>query len=134
MKKLTGLACVAIFILFLAAPLSAEEDLGQMAITDTEIAATEETGEGVLTGTVVDLNVSPGTITIKTSDSAEKTFSVVGGETILWKGIDDIELSAINKGEEAEIGYYTDESGKLIASWVDVMVEETAIPGNADIE
>lgn len=132
MKKLGGLALVLFFILFLTAPLFAEEDLEQMTTPDEEVTLTEETGEGVVTGTVVDLNTTAGTISIKTSDGMEKTFSVVDGETILWKDIEDIELSSISKGEEAEIGYYTDESGKLIASWIDVLVEKAPVPVETD--
>jgi multidrug resistance efflux pump len=49
---------------------------------------------------------------------------VVDGETILWKGIEDIKLADIKKGDKAEIGYYTDDAGKLVASWVDVIVPE----------
>ena len=74
------------------------------------------------------MDLDSSTITIKTDDGAENTFSVVDGETILWKGIEDIELSDIAEGEEAEIGYYADEGGDLIASWVDVLVEEAFLP------
>ena len=53
---------------------------------------------------------------------------MIEGETIIWKGIEDIELSDVSKGQEAEVGYYTDDSGTLIASWVDVLVEEESTP------
>ena len=53
---------------------------------------------------------------------------MVEGDTILWKGIDDIELSDITVGETAEVGYYTDETGSHVASWVDVLIEEETIP------
>ena len=128
MKKLMGLAFLFFFVMLLVMPLAIAEDMEQMAAPEEEVASSEDSGEGVVTGTVVDLNMSAGTISIKISDGGEKTFSVVDGETILWKGIEDIELSSINKGEEAEIGYYTDESGKMIASWVDVLVEEPTTP------
>lgn len=133
MKKLMGLAFLFFFVILLTAPLAMAEDLEQMIELEEEIAFSEEMGEGVVTGTVVDLSTSAETISIKTSDGAEKTFSIVDEETILWKGIEDIELSSINKGEEAEVGYYTDESGKMIASWVDVLVEEPIVP-DAEIE
>ena len=68
--------------------------------------------------------MSAGSISIKGADGAEKAFSVVDGETILWKGIEDIKLSDIKKGENAEVGYYTNDAGKLVASWVDVVVPE----------
>jgi len=97
-------------------------------------AGEKTSDEGVITGEVTSLDVSAGLITVKAEDGSEKTFSVIDGETILWKGVEDIELSNVSKGDKAEVGYYTDESGKLIASWVDVLVEETQAPATAPAE
>ena len=101
------------------------------AATDTAVSADEEAvpaeegvGEGVVTGEITALDAAAGSITIKGADGVEKAFSVVEGETILWKGIEDIKLTDINKGEKAEVGYYTNDAGKLVASWVDVVVPE----------
>ncbi|OIO33953.1 MAG: hypothetical protein AUJ70_02090 [Candidatus Omnitrophica bacterium CG1_02_40_15] len=88
------------------------------------LPAEEGVGEGVVTGDITALDTAAGSITIKGSDGAEKAFSVVDGETILWKGIEDIKLADIKKSDKAEVGYYTDDAGKLIASWVDVIVPE----------
>jgi predicted RNA methylase len=134
MKKLAVLAFIFFFALFLAAPLFAQEDMEDVMTPEEDIALMEESSEGVVTGMIADLNIGAGTISLKASDGAEKTFSVVDGETILWKGIEDIELSGISKGEEAEIGYYTDDSGKLIASWVDILIEETPAAGVSEAE
>ena len=43
------------------------------------------------------------------------------GETIIWKGVDNIDLSAIKAGEEVEVGYYTGEDNEYIASWIDLL-------------
>ncbi|PIV39017.1 MAG: hypothetical protein COS29_04875, partial [Candidatus Omnitrophica bacterium CG02_land_8_20_14_3_00__42_8] len=81
-------------------------------------------GEGVVTGEITALDAAAGSITVKGADSAEKAFNVIDGETILWKGIEDIKLADIKKGDKAEVGYYTNDTGKLVASWVDVIVPE----------
>lgn len=117
------------FMLFLTVPLFAQDVTEEATPIEAEdVTLPEEPGEGVITGTIVSLNKDAGLITVKSSDGAEKAFSVIGGETILWRGIEDIELASINVGEEAEVGYYTDDSGKLIASWVDIIVEEMTAP------
>lgn len=95
--------------------MTAEEDM---------IPVEEGVGEGVVTGEVTVLDAAAGSITVKGADSAEKAFNVIDGETILWKGIEDIKLADINKGDKAEVGYYTNDAGKLVASWVDVIVPE----------
>lgn len=88
------------------------------------IPAEEGVGEGVVTGDVTALDAAASSITVKGADGAEKAFNVIDGETILWKGIEDIKLSDIKQGDKAEVGYYTNDAGKLIASWVDVVVPE----------
>jgi len=135
MKILTRFFILFFFMLFLAAPLFAQEDTEEVLTTE-ETAAVEEgvffSDEGVITGDVVSLDAASGIITVK-DDDADRTFSVLDGETILWRGIEDVGLANIKVGEEAEVGYYTDESGKLIASWVDVLVEEEVPPLEVDL-
>lgn len=96
------------------------------------LPAEEGVGEGVITGDVTALDATAGSVTIKTDNGAEKAFSVIDGETILWKGIEDIKLTDIKKGDKAEVGYYTDDAGKLIASWVDVIVPEQPAAATGD--
>ena len=128
MKKISKFSIIFFLALFLAAPLFSQEDAEEVAMPEQDLGLAEVPGEGVITGEVISLDLDSGIIAVKTEDGTEKTFSVVEGDTILWKGIDDIELSDINEGEEAEVGYYTDESGSYIASWVDVLIEEETIP------
>jgi hypothetical protein len=128
------LAICLFSVLCVNMPLLAQEEAAQGVDNSTgagqeSLPAEEATGEGVVTGEVTGLDLSNNFITVKGEDGAEKGFSVLSGETILWKGVDDIKLSDIKKGEKAEVGYYTDDAGKLIASWVDVIVtEETVSP------
>jgi len=128
------LAVVVIFlgaVICMSVPVYSEDNTANptdesMAVPQDEemLPAEEGVGEGVVTGDVTVLDTTAGSIAIKSSDGTEKTFSVVDGETILWKGIEDIKLADIKKGDKAEVGYYTDDAGKLVASWVDVIVPE----------
>lgn len=129
MKILTRFFILFFFMLFLAVPVFAQEDTEEVLTAEDIVTVEEEvffSDEGVITGDVVSLDAASGIITVK-ADGIERTFSVLDGETILWRGIEDVELANIKVGEEAEVGYYTDESGTLVASWIDVLVEEDAV-------
>lgn len=129
MKILTRFFILFFFMLFLAVPVFAQEDTEEVLTAEDIVTVEEEvffSDEGVITGDVVSLDAASGIITVK-DDGTERTFSVLDGETILWRGIEDVELANIKVGEEAEVGYYTDESGTLVASWIDVLVEEDAV-------
>jgi len=123
MRKINRLWLLLVLIAVFLSPVFAQEVTEELASSVEEIALEEWTDEGVITGDVVSLDLETGSITVK-AEAGDKTFSVVDGETILWKGIEDIELADVNQGEETEVGYYTDEGGNLIASWVDVLIEE----------
>jgi hypothetical protein len=140
-KKLAVVVFVLGAVMLISASLFAENDAAvptDSSVSNTEVApakdamsqdeealpAEEGVGEGVVTGDIMALDTTIGSITIKGADGAEKIFNIVDGETILWKGIEDIKLADIKKGDKAEVGYYTDDTGKLIASWVDVIVPE----------
>jgi len=122
MEKGYKIFVLFLFVVFLAVPLSAEEGTDQASVSEDDTMLSLELGEGVVVGKVTSLESD--SITVKVEGDKETTFSVVDGETILWKGIEDITLSDIEEGEQAEIGYYTDEADNFIASWVDVIVEE----------
>jgi len=123
MIKISGF-CILLCMLILTGPVFSEES----TLPVDDITLTEDLSEGVIVGEVTSVDTSVSTITIKTDAGKQKTFSVINGETILWKGIEDIELSDVKVGEEAEVGYYTDDSGTLIASWVDILAEESSVP------
>jgi len=128
-KKLVVVVFFIGAVMFISAPGYSEDTASSdesMAISADEemLPAEEGVGEGVVTGEVTALDASSGSISVKGADGAEKAFSVIDGETILWKGIEDIKLSDIKKGDNAEVGYYTNDAGKLVASWVDVIIPE----------
>lgn len=146
-KKLVVVVFFLGVVMLLSTPLFAEEDTtvnptdtsaqkveaapkNDATLTDEETLPAEEgVGEGVVTGEITVLDASASSISIKGVDGAEKAFSVIDGETILWKGIEDIKLSDVKKGDKAEVGYYTDDAGKLVASWVDVIIPEQPAAG-----
>lgn len=132
MKTPSIVCSLFFFILFFVAPLfaevAAEGTIAPEEAIEEAIVSTEEASEGVVTGEVFSLDMASKAITVKTPDGLENTFFVIDEETILWRGIDDIELSDITIGEDVEVGYYTDEDNKLIASWIDVLVEEESVP------
>ncbi len=125
MRRSCKLFILFFLIAFLAVPVFAQEgaDEPTVAVAEEEVLFSDE---GVITGDVVSLDATSGTITVE-ADGKSRTFSVVDGETILWRGIEDIEIADIKTGEEAEVGYYTDESGDFVASWVDVLVEDEEV-------
>lgn len=141
-KNMLALLILGLVVMCVA-PLCAEEAVTEAGSPDTSMQAQpaspaaeealpeeEGVGEGVVTGEVMNLDTTANSITVKGEDGAEKTFSVVDGETILWKGVEDIKLADVKKGDKAEVGYYTDEKGMLIASWVDLIIpEEQTAPG-----
>ena len=72
MKKLTGLAFLFFFVMLFAMPLAIAEDMKQMPAPEEKVVSSEEPGEGVVTGTVVDLNTSARTISVKILDRSEE--------------------------------------------------------------
>ena len=133
-KRYIFLFIMFFFTLSLVMPLFAEETAEELIVSEDDVVLPAELGEGVITGEVISLDAGTSAITVKPEGKKEITFSVVDGETILWRGIEDIALSDIEKGEEAEVGYYTDEGDNYIASWVDIIVEEDMAPLTSGVE
>jgi len=127
-KRYIFLFIMFFFTLSLVMPVFAEEAAEELIVSENDMVLPAELGEGVITGEVISLDAGTSAITVKPEGKREITFSVVDGETILWRGIEDIALSDIEEGEEAEVGYYTDEEDNYIASWVDIIVEEDMTP------
>jgi hypothetical protein len=131
MRTINSFFILFFFTLSLGTLVFAQELPEDMAVPEEKLETTEMLEEGVVTGPVVSLDADSGVITVNVDEGVENTFFVVSGETILWKGIDDVELSDIKEGDKAEVGYYTDGEGKLIASWVDILIEEEIFPFEA---
>ncbi|MFH1782176.1 MAG: hypothetical protein ABH848_01000 [Candidatus Omnitrophota bacterium] len=132
MKKVFTLTLISI-IISLSSISYAEEPIAVSEKVNATTYIQEESGEGVVVGDVSDLNLDSSLISVKIDDK-EMTFSIIQGETIIWKGIDDVELSAIKKDERVEIGYYTGQDDLHIASWIDVLVDTETIEVNKLLE
>jgi len=134
-QKLVIAVFFLVAVMCVSVPVYSEDDAAVAPMVEDEetLPAEEGAGEGVVTGAVTALDATAGTISVKGADGAEKTFSVVDGETILWKGIEDIKLADIKQNDNAEVGYYTDDAGKLIASWVDVLIADQSAAADVQI-
>ncbi len=128
MRNIKSFFILFFFILSLETLVFAQELPEDMAAPEEKLEQIEMLDEGVITGPVVSLDADSGAITVDIGEGIENTFFVVSEETILWKGIDDVELSDIKEGDKAEVGYYTNGEGRLIASWVDILIEEEIFP------
>ena len=66
------------------------------------------------------------------AESGNFNFNFDPEDFIVWKGDDEVKTDEIKTGADAEVGYYTDESGLQIASWVDLTPaeagEEVTVP------
>lgn len=72
----------------------------------------------VVRGKVVDLKDNK--LSITTTNGESLVLSVDPEDFIAWKGDDEVDLKAVQVGSEAEVGYYADETGNKIASWIDM--------------
>ncbi len=86
----------------------------------------------VVRGKVSLIDLKANRISIQ-SEGKDLSFTFDPQDFIVWKGDDEVETSQIAMGVEAEVGYYTDESGLQIASWVDLTplaeLEGVNVPG-----
>jgi len=132
-QKLVMVVFFLVAVMCISVPVYSEDNaaVAPMAEDEETLLAEENAGEGVVTGAVMALDATAGTVSVKGADGVEKTFNVVDGETILWKGIEDIKLADIKQNDSAEVGYYTDDAGKLIASWVDVIIADQPVAADA---
>ena len=131
MNKVLMLAVMAFCLMFAAVPAHAQEALSaaeDSSMVDADYDMMEDYGEGVITGKVIMLDLACKAVTVKTDSGIDSKFNILDGETILWKGVEDIEITDIREGDDVEVGYYTDESNNLIASWVDILIEEALVP------
>lgn len=83
--------------------------------------------------TTVDLKTNRISVEIEGKD---RSFTFDPQDFIVWKGDDEVKAEEIKAGTDAEVGYYKDETGIEIASWVDLTpleegAEQIAIPGES---
>ena len=88
----------------------------------------------VIRGKVTNVDLQTNRISVQ-YEGADKSFTYDAQDFIVWQGDDEVPINTIQAGTEAEIGYYTDEQGLEVASWVDLtpieteeMEEEISVP------
>ena len=85
----------------------------------------------VIRGKVNMIDLKANRITLQ-AEGKDHSFTFDPQDFIVWKGDDEVKTDEIKMGAEAEVGYYTDETGIEIASWVDLTPaaegEEISIP------
>ena len=73
----------------------------------------------VVRGTVSTIDLKANRIALQ-ADGQDHNFSFDPQDFIVWQGDDEVKAEQIKTGADAEVGYYTDERGIRIASWVDL--------------
>ena len=105
-KGLILFLAVSVLAFFSASPVWAEIARGKVTVADP-------TGE----------------LSIMTDGGESLALTYDPEDFIVWQGDDEVEAKEIQVGNEAEVGYYADEGGAQIASWVDLTpVEEMEEP------
>ncbi len=88
----------------------------------------------VVRGKVATIDLKANRITLQ-ADGKDQSFTFDPQDFIVWKGDDEVKTDEIKTGAEAEVGYYTDETGIQMASWVDLTPiaegEEVSVPMDA---
>ncbi len=83
-------------------------------------------------GKVTNIDLKGNRVSVQTTDSKDHSFTFDPQDFIVWKGDDEVKVEDIKTGTDAEVGYYADETGKEIASWVDLTPasenEEVSVP------
>ena len=74
----------------------------------------------VVRGKVANIDLKGNRVAVQTTDGKDHSFTFDPQDFIVWKGDDEVKAEEIKTGTDAEIGYYADETGKEIASWVDL--------------
>lgn len=73
----------------------------------------------VIRGKVTNVDLQANRVSLQ-AEGKDRSFTFDPEDFIVWQGDDEVKPDAIKAGVEAEVGYYTDEKGLEIASWVDL--------------
>ena len=90
----------------------------------------------VVRGKVSNIDSKANRITLQ-ANGKDHSFTFDPQDFIVWKGDDEVKTDEIKNGTDAEVGYYTDETGIEIASWVDLTPveegEEISVPAETSM-
>ena len=88
----------------------------------------------VIRGKVTMMDLKANRISLQ-AKGKDHSFTFDPQDFIVWKGDDEVKTDEIKTGADAEVGYYTDETGVEIASWVDLTPaeegEEVSVPAES---
>jgi len=74
----------------------------------------------VVEGEITQIDLKGHVLSIRTPQEEVLSVAFDPVDFIVWKGDDEVEPEEIQVGHQAELGYYADENGANIASWVDL--------------
>ena len=80
----------------------------------------------VVRGKVVTIDLAANKLSVTTDKGESLALSFDKEDFIVWKGDDEVDAKEVQVGSEAEVGYYADENGAKIASWVDLTPVEAS--------
>lgn len=96
-----------------------------LAVSVVSLLAVASASAEVVRGKVTEIDLNASRLAVQTTDGQSLALSFDKEDFIVWRGDDEVEAKEIQTGSEAEVGYYADESGAKIASWVDLTPVET---------
>ena len=88
----------------------------------------------VVRGKITTVDLVASKLAVQTSSGEALALAFDKEDFIVWKGDDEVEAKEIQIGSEAEVGYYADENGAKIASWVDLTPLEATEEPSAAVE
>jgi len=74
----------------------------------------------VVRGKVTEIDLKANRLSLMTTGGESLGLTFDPADFIVWKGDDEVETKEVQVGNEAEVGYYSDEAGTKVASWVDL--------------
>ena len=95
-----------------------------MALVAFLLVAVGVASAEVIRGKVTNVDLKGNRVSIQSKEGKDFSFTFDPQDFIVWKGDDEVKAEEIKTGAEAEVGYYADETGKEIASWVDLTPAE----------
>ena len=88
----------------------------------------------VVRGKITAMDAASGKLSVQTASGEPLALTFDKEDFIVWKGDDEVEAKEIQIGSDAEVGYYADENGAKIASWVDLTPVEATEESSASME
>ena len=101
-----------------------------LAVSVVSLLAVSSLWAEVVRGKIMTMDLNMNKLSVQTTSGESLALSFDKEDFIVWKGDDEVEAKEIQVGSEAEVGYYADENGAKVASWVDLtpLAEATEEP------